>query len=243
MQTLLSLHTGEDQSSALVFAKKIDNDDKSLLLTSTDILSKSILQSETLLQKAFSGRLVSILKKGKGVSSSYSSLIKVKDNVTSILDKLNSNFSLPLINPISGKEQGLQKWLKVYNETSGAQSNDSRNLQQQVDEEMSRFDSKESEKEQEKKELVARMQADGFTLVTRKTKLEDEDYDRESSTFKKKRKRGDISAGTDFYLGSSSIQRREKAKSLATLRDEFEKDKQRISEMKTKKANGRVFRG
>jgi hypothetical protein len=37
--------------------------------------------------------------------------------------------------------------------------------------------------------------------------------------------------------------RREKALRITTLRSEFEKDKEKINELKGKKENGRVFRG
>jgi hypothetical protein len=42
-----------------------------------------------------------------------------------------------------------------------------------VDDEVLKFDTAEGEKDLAKKELAARMQADGFTLVTRKTRIED----------------------------------------------------------------------
>jgi len=238
------------------------------LFSANDSEGVSFLKSDESLHRALSGRLSSVLKRGRVGSdpTSYFALVKVTGSnngdggrskrgggggdtdeagaAESVLKSLSSvKLEIPTIDPSTGKEQGLRSWLSAYNEKGGAQSKDSRELQRQVDDEVLKFDTAEGEKDLAKKELAARMQADGFTLVTRKTKIEDGNDEHESSTFKKKRKRGDVSAGVDFYNGSSSNLRREKAQKIAALRDQFEKDKDRISEMKGKRGNGRVFRG
>lgn len=265
MSLLLTLQA--PPSSALVFAKVETS--TTLLFSASDSDGVSFLKSDESLSRALSGRLSSVLKRGRIGSdpSCYFSLVKVTssnsgdgrrkrggDNgggetdevgaAASVLKSLSTvKLEIPAIDSSTGKEQGLRSWLSAYNEKGGAQSKDSRELQRQVDDEVFKFDTAEGEKDLAKKELAARMQADGFTLITRKTRIEDGNDEHESSTFKKKRKRGDISAGVDFYNGSSSNLRREKAQKIAALRDEFEKDKERIIEMKGKRGNGRVFRG
>jgi hypothetical protein len=211
----------------LVFAKVESND--LILFQAVDLDGCKFLKSDESLRQALLGRLSVVIKRGRvepdtlssssssssPSSSSYFALVKITisngEGAASFLDSLSQTLQVSLVTSHSRSEQGLRSWLKMYNEKGGAQSIDSRELQRQVDEEVLKFASEETRKDVAKKELVARMQADGFTLVTRKTRIEDGNDEYESSTFKKKRKRGDLLAGVDFYSGSSSQVRREKA--------------------------------
>jgi hypothetical protein len=255
MSRLINLST--PLLSVLVFAKVESND--LIFFQAVDLDGCKLLKSDESLKQALLGRLSVVIKRGRvesdtlsspsssSSSSSYFALVKITirngEGASSFLDSLSQTLQVSLVTSHSRSEQGLRSWLKIYNEKGGVQSIDSRELQRQVDEEVLKFDNEETRKDVAKKELVARMQADGFTLVTRKTRIEDGNDEYESSTFKKKRKRGDISAGVDFYSGSSSQVRRDKALRITTLRNEFEKDKEKINELKGKKENGRVFRG
>lgn len=127
-----------------------------------------------------------------------------------------------------GRPLGLRSWLGHHE----ASKVDSRTLQATVDKYMAKFEAGESEVDRKKSELSARMQADGFTLVTRKTKIAAEDEENDdvmlSRNQKSKEKRGDL-AVQDFY----KFQRTEnKFDKLTALRAQFAEDKERIKKLK-----------
>jgi hypothetical protein len=80
---------------------------------------------------------------------------------------------------------GLRTWLARH---AASAKPDARALQAAADSHMAGFDAAEGEARRRKEELGARMQADGFTLVTRKSRLAGEG-EWESENIKKKRKR------------------------------------------------------
>jgi len=83
----------------------------------------------------------------------------------------------------------------------------------------------------EKETLRARMLADGFTLVTRKTTLESEE-DLEETRRKKKKSRVEETAGAAFYTFQKQD---EKLKRLAALRQGFQEDRLTIERIKSQR--------
>ena len=127
---------------------------------------------------------------------------------------------------------GLRGWLSNLEESKV----DQRALQSAVDGYMSTFDAVESAKEAAVASLASRMEADGFTLVTKgkKPRLEDSvdtgasSSAVESDNQKRKKKRGSV-VKQDFYGFQS---RENKLDKLAELRRRFEEDKERVKRIK-----------
>jgi Ribosomal RNA-processing protein 7 (RRP7) C-terminal domain len=92
---------------------------------------------------------------------------------------------------------GLEKWLSDY---ESYQKVDPRLLQKSVDKYMQSFDIEKANEEAKEKDLAARMEADGFTLVakSKKSTVTEEEEEFVSENIKKKRKRGSLVLG-DFY--------------------------------------------
>ena len=131
--------------------------------------------------------------------------------------------------------QGLRAWLGALEDAKV----DQRALQRAVDGHMAAFDAAEGAKTAAVAALATRMEADGFTLVTkgRKPRLEDDvpaaaAPAAESDNQKRKRKRGSVVVG-DFYAFQAAGR---KASSLEELRRRFEEDKERVRRIKEARA-------
>jgi len=134
----------------------------------------------------------------------------------------------------AGSGAGLRAWLAAHHARGGALSQDSRALQRRADEDVRAFEAGESEADRAKRELAARMQADGFTLVTRRSRLESEEGAAESANAKRKRRRGDVAAA-GFYGGARAIAAERKSAKLETLRSGFAEDRAALAALKAKR--------
>ena len=143
--------------------------------------------------------------------------------------------SRPLRAPLQERgdaSRGLHAWLASaraeLDSGGGGCGGDARVLQARVDAELAAFDAGAAAAAEEKKTLGARMLADGFTLVTRKTRLESEAPTKDAK--KKKDK-----ALNDFYRFQKVS---EKTEALKKLREGFAEDGARIKRL----AAARTFR-
>lgn len=126
---------------------------------------------------------------------------------------------------VSGEEgTGLRGWLENYR----AARVDARDMQAAVDKHMAAFDAKEEAKELAKKELAARMEADGFTLVTSKARVAVEGDDDDAPAANKKKKKSNLSM-PDFYKFQRT---QDKLSALAQLRAGYAEDKERLRQLK-----------
>jgi ribosomal RNA-processing protein 7 len=115
---------------------------------------------------------------------------------------------------------GLSAWLSAARADAAPSA---RELQAAADAEMAAFDAGAAAAADAKRVLAAQAAADGFTLVTRKTRVEGEDdiiVPRQ-----KKRAGGGGAARADFYAFQK---RSDKVAALETLRRAFEADRERI---------------
>ena len=123
--------------------------------------------------------------------------------------------------------RGFRAWLSA---AESAASVDTRGLQARVDAAVATLDESLAAAASEKETLRAKMLADGFTLVTRKTTLESEE-DAGSSKKKKRGRVGEESSGA-FYTFQKQD---EKLKRLEALRQGFAEDKLTIERIKTQR--------
>jgi hypothetical protein len=139
----------------------------------------------------------------------------------------------------AGAPLGLRGWLATL---EGGAAVDQRALQAAVDGYMGAWDAAQSAKEAAVASLAARMESDGFTLVTkgRRAKLDADDAGGGpgsavvSDNVKRKAKRGAIAKG-DFYAFQA---RESRLDSLAELRRKFDEDRERVKRIK----EARTFR-
>jgi len=160
----------------------------------------------------------------------------------------------------TGRAVGLRAWLSAHH-AADAGGGDARALQAEADAAMAAFEAGESAVGRARAELAARMQADGFTLVTRRSRVDEGGGDdeaaaegggfapdhggsgggggghgRESKNAKSKRRRGDIAA-SNFYAENASERRGAR---LEALRAGFDEDRARIARTKAARSE---FRG
>jgi hypothetical protein len=159
----------------------------------------------------------------------------------------------------TGRAVGLRAWLAAHN-AAGAGSGDARAQQAEADAAMALFEAGETAAGRARAELAARMQADGFTLVTRRSRVDEGGGDdealargggfatdhsgggggggggRESTNAKRKRRRGDIAA-RGFYAENAGERRGAR---LEALRAGFDEDRARIARTKAARSE---FRG
>jgi len=156
----------------------------------------------------------------------------------------------------TGRTVGLRAWLAAHN-AANAGSGDARAQQAEADAAMALFEAGETAAGRARAELAARMQADGFTLVTRRSRVDEGGGDdealvrgggfapdhiggggggRESTNAKRKRRRGDIAA-RGFYAENAS--ERHGAR-LEALRAGFDEDRARIARTKAARSEFRA---
>ena len=110
-----------------------------------------------------------------------------------------------------------------------------RELQASADAALVAFDAGAAEASSAKANIAARMQADGFELVTRRTKIEGEEEGSGGVAVSAKAKKKAAAAKADFYAFQK---RSEKAAALGALRDAFAADRDKIKRL----ASARTFR-
>jgi hypothetical protein len=109
---------------------------------------------------------------------------------------------------------------------------DTRGLQASVDATVAALDEAQAAAASEKETLRARMLADGFTLVTRKTTLEGEEEEAEGEERRKKKKKaGKVEVGAFYNFQKTD----EKLKKLEQLRAGFAEDKLTISRIQSQR--------
>ncbi len=108
-----------------------------------------------------------------------------------------------------------------------------RALQAETDALVAAFEEQEDSAKRKKEELAARMQADGFTLVTRKTAVgaeaAEEGADGGGGAAKRKKKSRGALQQADFYRFQATDQKLDR---LAELRAQFAEDKERVNKVK-----------
>jgi len=129
-----------------------------------------------------------------------------------------------------GAPRGLRLWLA---NVEAAAARDARSLQAGADAVVASHDAAEAARDAEKDALRARMLADGFTLVTRKTRIEAEEAAHEereaaaaATSGKKKRAREGVPNLYGFQRAEDKLNK------LKELRDGFAADKTRIARLR-----------
>jgi hypothetical protein len=132
----------------------------------------------------------------------------------------------------SGGGSGVAAWLSASRTESLPTA---RELQASADAALMAFDAGTATAASEKKTIAARMEADGFELVTRRTRIEGEEMVGTEMSAKARKKAAAGVSRADFYAFQK---RSEKAEALGALRDAFAADRDKIKRI----ASSRTFR-
>jgi hypothetical protein len=131
-----------------------------------------------------------------------------------------------------GAPRGLRAWLSS---AEAAAQVDTRGLQDSVDAAVRALDEAGAAAEREKDTLKARMQADGFTLVTRKSVLESEAEASGAAGNRRGKKRTRPGGNLHPQNYAQSTAQEDKVRRLEELRKGFEEDTRHIARLKAQR--------